>query len=433
MGADGWAWVGIAAGLVGICGAVIGYAKFMVQAPLVAENAKLEAEKAQVDAARADAERRSERDRERLADIDARYRAIQQDILNLKLGRTNVFIKHEIDTGLLEATETLAVTESSILVPGPLPSSPNFVFLSILGPAAAKLRLAKLRIDSGIVGRVFATGKLHNTTNAYADSSFFRGIDEKGQHETQTMLTVPLFHGERTVGVMQFLNKASGFGEADEVTAMEFAALLAPRVAAFGRDPKNFELLGLAGAPEEKEATILFCDLTSFSALLRQLGSANAIDCINEYFEQQCDIAMDRGATIDKYIGDGVMFRFVASRSRDGNHAVEAVEAALEMCEQFDRLKRGWVSLGLPVTGVFNRVGIASGIVHDARLGHTQRQEITVIGEAVNDAANLCETARRDGNVIVVAEQLVARLEGRFAVRRAEVGTERLRPVEVYR
>lgn len=424
-------WVGVVAGIVGIAAAIIGYAKFMVRAPLVAENAKVEAEKAQTDAALADAERRSEHDRERLADLDARYRTLQQDILNLKLGKTGVFVKYEIDTGLQEAAEALDVIESSVLVPGAPPNSSSFVFLSILGPAAAKLRLAKLRIDSGIVGRVFATGRLHNTTNAYGDPNFFPGIDKKGEHETQTMLTVPLNHNARTVGVTQFLNKSGGFTEADEARATEFAVLLAPKVAAFASDPKNFELLGHAGKAEDQEATIAFCDLTSFSSLLDNVNTPTAIDCINEYLERQCDVAMSHGATVDKYTGDGAMLRFVPDRSARGNHALQAVEAALEMRERFDRLKVGWISSGLPVNEIFNRIGISCGTVHDAKLGHPQFQEITVIGEAVNEAANLCENAKRDGNVIVVSEHVSARLDGRFNLKRAEGGDARLGPLEV--
>lgn len=425
------AWIGIAAGIVGITGAIIGYAKFMVQAPLVAENAKVEAEKAQADAARADAERRSDHDRERLADLDTRYDLLRQDITNLRLGKTNVFLKYEIDTSLLEATEAMGVIESSILAPGAPPNSSSFVFLSINGPAAAKLRLTKLPLGSGIVGRVFRTGRLHNTTNAYGDPNFFPGVDKKGEHETQTMLTVPLDHNAKTVGVAQFLNKPGGFSQDDENRATEFATLLAPKVAAFVRDPENFELLGLAGKTEDREATIAFCDLTSFSSLLEHMNTPNAVDCINEYLEQQCGVAMRRGATIDKYIGDGAMLRFVPDRSRQGDHAVHAIETALEMQEGFERLKESWVSSGLPVRNIYSRIGLSCGTVHDAKLGHPQFQEITVIGEAVNEAANLCETANRTGNVIVIPQHFVARLDGLFVVRATEGEAQRLRPYEV--
>jgi class 3 adenylate cyclase len=392
-------WVGVIAGIVAVAGAIAGYARFMIQAPLALENAKLDAA--------------VERERERVMDLDARLGALQQDYVNLKLGKTGVLLKQEIETDLQEAMDALDVKEGSILVPGPPPDSSRFVFLAIYGPAAAKLTKAKLPIDKGIVGRVFATGRLHSTPNAARDPNFFEGIDKKGEHETRTLLTVPLRSDGRTIGVVQFLNKADGFTRNDETTAEALARSLGAKVATFARDPENFELLGLAWRSEDKEATIAFCDLTSFSSLLTDMNVPSAIDCVNEYLEQQCDVAIRYGATIDKYIGDGVMLRFnVPHRIVAGDHAILAVNAALEMREAFEHLKRGWVSEGLPVNAVYSRIGLSCGPVYEARIGHPQFEQLTVIGEAVNAAANLCEIAPRSRNVVMVDQPLVKRLNG---------------------
>lgn len=401
-----------------IFGAIIAAIQYSIRAPLAAENARVEAERAEVTADRADVERKLQREREHSADLDARHRALQEDFVNFRLGKTSVPLKHELESLLSAAMEALGVKESSILVPGPPPNSSRFVFLAVKGPAAAKLRRAKLPVDRGIVGRVFATGTLHNTANAHGDPNFFAGIDEKGEHRTQSMLTVPLAHHDETVGVIQFLNKQNGFTPADESTAKEFAALLVPKVSAFVGDTENFELLGLASQSEDQEATIAFCDLTSSSLLLEQMNVLSAIDCINEYLEQQCDAAMSFGATVDKYLGDGAMLRFnVPRRIVDDDHAIRAVEAALEMQELFERLKSGWLSEGLPVGDIYNRIGLASGIVYEAKIGHPQFQQLTVIGDAVNSAASLCETANRTGNVVVIPHDMVSRLGGRFALR----------------
>jgi len=415
------AWVGIGAGIVAIVGGLLAGTHFLVRAPLEAANAKAEAEKSQVEAARADVEQKLERERERLAELDSRHQSLQRDFTHFRRGKTSVPLKHEIEDLLWEAMEALGVTEGSILVPGPPPNSPRFVFLAIYGPAADKLRRAKLPIDQGIVGRVFASGTPHNTVNAQRDPNFFMGIDEKAEHRTQAMLTIALRYHGRVVGVIQFLNKVAGFDAADETAASEFASLLAPKVATFTHDPENFELLGLASQSEEREATIAFCDLTSSSLLLEQMNVLSAIDCINEYLEQQCDAAMGFGATVDKYLGDGAMLRFnVPRRIADDDHAVRAVEAALSMQALFERLKVSWLSEGLPVDGIYNRIGLSSGIVYEAKIGHPQFQQLTVVGDAVNGAAALCETASRARNVIVIPESMLARLGGRFVVRNSE-------------
>lgn len=412
------AWIGVGAGIVGIVGALLAGTHYLVRAPLEAANARVEAEKTQVEGSRADLERRLEHERERREELDGRYETLRRDFIHFRQGKASIPLKHEIENLLREAMEALGVNEGSILVPGPPPNSSRFVFLAIYGPAAEKLRRAKLPISQGIVGRVFASGTPHNTFNAQRDPSFFIGMDEKGEHHTQAMLTIPLQYHGKVIGVIQFLNKAAGFSATDETVASEFADLLAPKVIAFTHDPENFELLGLASQSEEREATIAFCDLTSSSLLLEQMNVLSAIDCINEYLEQQCDVAMRFGATVDKYLGDGAMLRFnVPRRITEADHAVRAVEAAVEMQVLFKRLKSGWLSEGLPVNTIYNRIGLSSGIVYEAKIGHPQFQQLTVVGDAVNHAAALCETANRAGDVIVVPENMLPRLGGRFVTR----------------
>ena len=248
--------------------------------------------------------------------------------------------------------------------------------------------MAKLPIDKGIVGRVFATGTLHNTADAYRDPNFFVGMDKRGAHETRALLTLPLCRNGHVIGVMQFLNKVNGFSAEDEIEATALADSIATKVDAFVRDVENFELLGLAWRSADKEATIAFCDLTASSSLLAQMNIPSAVDCINEYLEQQCEIAMKRGATIDKFIGDAAMLSFNVPRLiTTGDHVVCAVEAALEMRDAFSDLKETWLTASLPVDSVYSRIGLSCGPVYEAQIGHHYRQQPTLIGEAVHEAA----------------------------------------------
>jgi class 3 adenylate cyclase len=404
-------WIAVISGLVIIGGACTGLVMRMLEAPLRTRIAAAEA-------AKEDLGRRLEADRDSYADLDVRYRSLQQDFINLKAEKVGAIVKNDIDEGLLEAMSLLGTNESSILVPGPSPSSPSFVFLSIFGPASSKLRRSKLPIDRGIVGRVYATGRLHNAADAYADPDFFAGVDKKGAHETRALLALPLIHAGQVVGVAQFLNKPGGFTRDDALAAETLVEPLAAKVVRFAADPENFGLLGLAWRQEGRDATIMFCDLTASSSLVTELSTPGAVDCINEYLVQQCEIAIGHGAMVDKYLGDGAMFRFHSSREAvDGDHVARAVEAALQMRSAHTELRMGWLSQGLPVSGNYSRIGIACGDVYEATIGHPEHnQQITVIGKAVNDAAKLCEIASRNRNSIVVDDHLAGRLRGRFSV-----------------
>jgi adenylate cyclase len=154
------------------------------------------------------------------------------------------------------------------------------------------------------------------------------------------------------------------------------------------------------------------------------LSDASAVDCINEYLEQHCNVAIRYGATIDKYLGDGVMIRFnVPHRIDSEDHAMRAVEAAVEMREAFGRLKEGWLKGDLPVSRVFCRIGLSCGPVYEARIGHPQFQQLTVIGNTVNHAASLCEAAPRDRDVILIDDAVARRVQQRFTLTSEGLGS----------
>jgi class 3 adenylate cyclase len=408
-------WIATAAGSVAILAALIGLARFVFQASLIRQNERLDAERA--------------REHELRMELDTRYNALHDNFLSLKLEKAGALLKQDIDARLLDAMDALHVKEASVLIPGPPPNASSFVFLSIFGPAAATVKRTKLPIDKGIVSRVFASGRLNRVANASGDPDFFDGIDRKGDHETLAMLTLPLCRDGRAIGVVQFLNKPGGFPEEDETVAEQMVAPIVPKVAAFVSDPENFGALDLAWRSDRKEATIAFCDLTASTSLLSSMDVPSAIDCINEYLEQQCDVAMQYGATVDKYTGDGVILRFNVPRPiGPADHVRSAVEAALQMRSSYQRLRKAWLAEGLPVGPNYSRIGLSCGPVYEATIGHPQFQQITVIGAPVNAAANLCKAASRDHDVIVVDERVLARLDGSFP-NRVVTGDGALQPM----
>jgi class 3 adenylate cyclase len=404
-------WVAVAGGVVGIIGAIVGYTKFVAQAPLEAKTAQLEGELKRKE------EELERRDKE-ITELKDAYNTALQDFMSLKSGRSAALIKREIDNELALARTALRATESSVLVPGPLPYSKTFVFLSIYGQAAPRLRKTKPPIDQGIAGKVFREGHFHNSKDPYREREFLAAVDKKGEHVTRTMVTAPISYQGKTIGVVQFLNKENGqnFGVDDERIAVQAAGNIAPRAVEFLRDPGNFDVLGLS-TDSGREATILYCDLTASSSMFHIMDPGSVIDAINEYLERQAEIAFQHGGTVDKYLGDGAMFAFNARRSSpDRDHAATAVEAALMMQEDFKNLRRGWLETGMQVDPVRNRIGIALGSVLMPVMGHPQFQQVTVFGDTVGRAARLCEVAPRDRDIVVIDSALERRVRERFLV-----------------
>ncbi|HZC98923.1 MAG TPA: adenylate/guanylate cyclase domain-containing protein [Actinomycetes bacterium] len=401
------AWLAAGGALVAILGAAFATMRWVLQKSVDAEREKLSAEREKLEA---------QFERRQLIEFRERWQQPGS-------GSTGELIQQEVSAELAYVMNALGATESSVLVPDPAPRSPYLVFLVIHGAAAPQIRKTKVGPDT-TAAEVFRTGRVKILSDPYRDASFSSAVDKKGDHLTRNLLTIPLRDetAGRIVGVAQFLNKVDNqpFTEEDARIAMVQAASIAVKTTEFIRSPRNFEVLGFYAEPEQREATLLFCDLSASSSLFRVLDPPSAINCMDEYVTRQAAVILRLGGTIDKYLGDGAMFRFnVPLPIRDTDHAVRAAEAALEMRENFDVLKQSWLGLGWEVAPLFNRIGLACGGVYELAMGHPMQRQVVVMGETVGRAAHLCEAATRDRNVVLIDQATHKRLDERFITKPA--------------
>lgn len=139
-----------------------------------------------------------------------------------------------------------------------------------------------------------------------------------------------------------------------------------------------------------KNATILFADIRGFVQLTQNLDAVSVVHMLNGYFECGVEVVFAHHGMLDKYIGDAMMAVWGVTDSA-GDHTRQALEAALDLqlaLKQFNaqRKQRGEPSIQVGI-------GLASGDVVAGLVGAFQRQEFTVVGDAVNLAARLCDLA----------------------------------------
>lgn len=78
--------------------------------------------------------------------------------------------------------------------------------------------------DKGIVGHTLEVKKPLLVHDAESDPLFLSAIDKNSGYKTNNLVTAPVFNSEREViGVLQLLNKETGFNE-DDVKFMKFFA-----------------------------------------------------------------------------------------------------------------------------------------------------------------------------------------------------------------
>ena len=95
--------------------------------------------------------------------------------------------------------------------------------------------------------------------------------------------------------------------------------------------------------------------------------------------------------------------------------ARNAVAAATEMLECLAELNQRWVAAGSAPFEI--GIGLNHGEVIFAMMGSEQKQEMTVIGDPVNQAARLESLTKKFGQGIIVGEQVARYLEGQFLLR----------------
>jgi adenylate cyclase len=107
---------------------------------------------------------------------------------------------------------------------------------------------------------------------------------------------------------------------------------------------------------------------------------------LNQYFEVVILATETYGGIVNRFVGDEAVCVFGAP-SEQPDHAEQAVQAALAMRVGLAYLNRKRAALGLPTLRF--GMGINTGDVVAGATGSEERQEYTVIGDAMNLGARI--------------------------------------------
>lgn len=157
------------------------------------------------------------------------------------------------------------------------------------------------------------------------------------------------------------------------------------------------DLRGYAGAGERKQVTVMFADISGFTAMSERLDAEEVRSIINGCFEELGAVIKRYGGHIDKFIGDEIMALFGAPVAHE-NDPERALRAALDMMvalEGFNGRHVGKFPKPLQL-----HFGINSGLAIAGGIGTRERQDYSVIGDTVNLAARL-EDLSEPGEILV--------------------------------
>ena len=171
---------------------------------------------------------------------------------------------------------------------------------------------------------------------------------------------------------------------------------------------------GVALGGEVREVAALFVDLVGSTTLATRRAPGEVVALLNRFFAVVVDVVGAAGGWVNRFEGDGALCVFGAPTEQP-----DAAERALRA----GRLLHQRLTRELP--DLEFGIGISAGPAVAGNVGALRRLEYTVIGDAVNEAARLCELAKRETAGVIASGATVARASDDEAARWA-LGDERV-------
>ena len=146
-------------------------------------------------------------------------------------------------------------------------------------------------------------------------------------------------------------------------------------------------------------ASVLFADIRSFTAIGEKLDPSDTIDLLNNYFALMFESIVANNGMVNQLEGDGLMAIFGAPIPHEG-HREHAVRASLEMIEllkgfNIEQAAQDKIQIKIGV-------GIATGRVIAGYTGTQYRATYTCVGDTVNIAARIEKHTKEAGRPILI-------------------------------
>ena len=154
---------------------------------------------------------------------------------------------------------------------------------------------------------------------------------------------------------------------------------------------------------KRKKLTICFTDIAGFTETTDNLESEELTNVLNHYLTEMSVIALQHGATIDKFIGDAMLLFFGDPQTKGvAEDAKACVIMAIAMQRRMRELEQEWRNRGL-LRPFRIRMGITTGFCTVGNFGSRDRMDYTIIGSEVNLASRL-QSATEPGSILLSHE-----------------------------
>lgn len=249
--------------------------------------------------------------------------------------------------------------------------------------------------------------------------------------EIESIIVAPMFFSRLFLGAVVLINKENGepFTRDDKRIIESVTQIIDSYIFQEERYKRLMMLVGTEASRDVEEAlmsrrpdtargqrleiTMLFADIRDYSRKTKTMDPDTVVRMLNDYFNAITPVITTHNGIVDKYVGDEVVALFTHSTAA-GSHHLLAVEAALALQAELERVNREWELTGRPTIEV--GIGIHSGEVVLGQIGSYERKDYTAIGANMNFAARLQSIAKP--GEIIISESTYVGLTGKITARR---------------
>ncbi len=255
---------------------------------------------------------------------------------------------------------------------------------------------------SGAFGGLYLEATLARLDRWHAGAiAALAAADERGKSSDQVLDELRT-EGASSDEVKLLVQAAHELRRLDESFRPYLPSVVAQRIRS-GEGPAAARLGG-----EEREVSVLFADLASFTTFSETRTPTQVIAMLNEYWADVVPVIDVAGGVIEQFAGDGVMAIFNAGGDQP-DHARRAARAALAIVEAGRPLADAH-----PDWPTF-RVGVNTGPAVLGNVGAAGRLSFAAIGDTSNVAARLM-SAGDPGQVVIAGATWRALGPGRDGV-----------------
>ncbi len=161
---------------------------------------------------------------------------------------------------------------------------------------------------------------------------------------------------------------------------------------------------------------VVFVDIVGSTEMAVRSEAGEVVEVLNRFFTVVVETVEEYDGVVDSFLGDAALVVFGAPRSME-DPATAAVACARTLAERLPER----------VPGCRAGIGASLGDVVAGYVGSDDRFEYTVIGDAVNEAARLCDLAKDHDGLVLASGAAIREADPAEAARWDTVGSQVVR------